>query len=261
MVVQLVGGGQTAVRQADAASVPFADNAFVRSVEAVLERCEYRRCETGEDVEAICRLRYKAYRAHGFVPVSRKQMTRDEIDDLPNSYRFGVFIDGELVSTVRIHHLTAEHPHAPVMGVYGDVFEPRLERGETFNNPSLLAADPALTSLHRVLPYVTLRLAVIANDWFGTTATVCLIRDEHTAFYRRTFGAEQVGEPRPYRPFTVPVMLYESNCAQNMRPTERRFPFFCSTPMERRMLFGKPKQGELAPLTVLPTARYGRAAA
>ena len=29
---------------------------------------------------------------------------------LPNCYRFGIFIDGQLVSTLRIHHVSAEDP-------------------------------------------------------------------------------------------------------------------------------------------------------
>ena len=39
------------------------------------------------------------------------------------------------------------------------------------------------------------------------------------------------------------------------------FPFFKSTPVEQRMLFAKPAKGELAPLTILPTAKYFRDAA
>jgi hypothetical protein len=31
--------------------------------------------------------------------------------------------------------------------------------------------------------------------------------------------------------------------------------------MERRMMFGRPLRGELAPLTILPTAKYYREAA
>lgn len=236
-------------------------NAFVRNVSEVLERTEYRRCESGEDLEAICRLRYKAYHANGFVNEAPDQMTSDAMDDLPNCYRYGVFIDGELVSTVRIHHITREEPHGPVMSVFSDVLEPQLERGATYVNPSLLAADPTQTRIHRVLPYVTLRIALAANYWFDSTGCICLIRREHTSFYKRVFLQEEVAEPRTYPPFTVPVMLYNTNIARDLAAIVRRFPFFGSTEMERRMLFAKPGPGELAPLTILPTARYHRMAA
>ena len=40
-----------------------------------------------------------------------------------------------------------------------------------------------------------------------------------------------------------------------------RFPFFKSTAFEQRLLFQRPKRGEPAPLTILPTAKYLLAAA
>ena len=234
--------------------------AFPRSVSALLERTEYRRCESGEDLEAIYRLRYKAYKAYGLVGEAENERICDAMDDTPNSYRFGVFIDGELVSTVRLHHITAAEPWGPVMRVYSDMLEPRLAAGETFVNPGQFTADPSVAGSFRLLPYLTLRLAVIANTYFDSTSCVCLIRDEHVAFYKRIFGSAQVGLARPYPPFTVPVMLYESNCEENMAKTVARYPFFRSTFAERRLLFQRPDAGELTPLTVLPTAKYRVAA-
>lgn len=236
-------------------------SAFLRSVSALLDRVEYRRCDSGEDLEAIYRLRYKAFKTHGLLAESGDNLMVDRLDDAPNCYRFGAFIDDQLVSTIRVHHLTLGEPYAPVMTVFDDLLTPRLRRGETFIDPSRLAVDPEWSASNRALPYVTLRLAVIANAFFDTTSCVCMIRDDHTAFYKRIFGSTQVGEPRPYPPFTVRVMLYESNCAINMRKTVERFPFFRSSPMEQRMLFAKPTRGELAPLTILPTVKYAREAA
>ena len=40
---------------------------FARNVLDVLERIEYRRCESGEDLEAVYRLRYKAFHTHGLL--------------------------------------------------------------------------------------------------------------------------------------------------------------------------------------------------
>lgn len=246
--------------RARAADMRPGDVVFANSVGALLDRVEYRRCDSGEDLEAIYRLRYDAYRANEFVPVSSSRMTSDEFDDTPNCHRFGVFIDNQLVSTVRIHHISKDEPYGPIMTAFGDIVGPRLDRGETFINPTMLAADPIGAKLFRAIPYVTLRLAVVANSYFDTTSCICVIREEHTAFYRRTFGAVQVGEPRAYPPFTVPVMLYDADCAINMAETLARFPFFQSKPMEQRMLFGKQAAGDLAPLTVLPTARFLKAA-
>ena len=56
-------------------------------------------------------------------------------------------------------------------------------------------------------------------------------------------------------------MLYRTNANANRERFFQRFPFFKSTPVEQRMLFAKPAKGELAPLTILPTAKYYRDAA
>ncbi|MBP0438215.1 hypothetical protein J5Y06_06110 [Tianweitania sediminis] len=235
-------------------------NSFTRNVSALLEKVEYRRCDSGEDAEAIYRLRYKAYRAFGFVSPNERCFTTDHLDDAENCYRFGVYLEGNLVSTVRVHHQTRDTPDAPVMSVFGDVLLPRLKAGESFINPSLLAADPEFTRIYKALPYITLRLAVVANNYFQTTSCVCMVRDEHTAFYQRIFGSVQAGDPRSYPPFSVPVYLYDSDCATNLAKTIQRFPFFKATPLEERLLFSKRGHQELPSLTVLPSTKYIRAA-
>ncbi|MCX7303082.1 MAG: hypothetical protein NTV73_01915 [Hyphomicrobiales bacterium] len=234
---------------------------FAGKIAELLERTEYRRCESGEDIEAIQRLRYKAYRLHGFIDESGDQTVTDDLDEASNCYRFGVFIDGELASTVRIHHICQAEPYGPAMKTFGDALLPRLQRGESFINPTLFAGEPHYKSALRALPYLTLRLGLVASVYFDATACVGVVREEHTAFYRRVFGATQVGEPRAYPPFNVPVMFYDANCAINREPILKRFPFFKSTAVEQRMLFAKPAMGELAPLTILPTAKYFRDAA
>jgi hypothetical protein len=253
----------TALRTAGASreGTVAAGSSFASKVAELLEHTEYRRCESGEDIEAIYRLRYKAYRLHGFVEESADQIVTDDLDDAPNCYRFGVFIDGELVGTVRIHHISQAEPYGPVMKTFGDILRPRLERGENFINPTMLAAEPHYRSPFQALPYLMLRLGLVASVYFDATACIGVIREEHTAFYRRIFGAIQAGEPRSYPPISVPVVLYDANCAANRQPILKRFPFFKSTPVEQRMLFAKPAKGELAPLTILPTAKYYRDAA
>lgn len=237
------------------------NNGFNKQVMQFLDRTEYRRCETGEDIEAIYRLRYKSYRTHDLVSGNSRPLLHDDLDETPNCHRFGVFIDGRLVSTMRLHHLTRQAPYSPVFNSYRDEMEERLERGETFIDPSRLAADPDWTSYYRPIPYLTLRLAVIACQHFDVTSCFSLIRAEHTAFYQRIFNSVQIGEARPYKGVTVPVIPFESTCALNMEKTLERFPFFRSTPLEQRLLFDPAGSGELSPLTILPSARqFDRAA-
>ena len=142
---------------------------FSDHVMDVLEHVEYRLCDGAEDLEAIYRLRYNSYLHAGMVKPMASRMVKDSFDDLPNSYRFGVFFDGVLVSTIRLHYASARYPVSPSTDVFGDVLARRLAAGETFVDPSRFAADLEWSSSLRVLPYITLRLAVVACSHFKPT--------------------------------------------------------------------------------------------
>lgn len=236
-------------------------NAFARNVFAVLERTEYRRIESGEDLESIYRLRYKSYRAADMVCDIPEQMVWDALDDQPNCHRFGVFIDGELASTIRIHHVDTTHPISPSVTVYGDLLMPRLAAGDTFIDPSRFAADPEWSQIFPQIPYLTLRLAGMACFHFNAPYCLSTIKEEHTGFYRRIYMSEQIGPKRDYPGLNYPVVLYQANVHAIEERSFQRFPFFRSTPMEQRLLFDQPASGEAAPLTILPTARYWKRAA
>lgn len=230
-------------------------SAFARNVSQLLEHVEYRRCESGEDLEDIYRLRYESYHSAGLIKDGRDRRIIDEFDGTPNAYTFGVYFDGHLVSTIRLHHITAECPIGPSMKIFGDVLSPRLEAGESFVDPSRFAADHDWATTLKVLPYLTLRLAHVACRYFEPTACLTTIREEHIAFYKRTLYAEPVMGARNYPGLTVAGHLYQSVYPDAPDKVAERFPFFESTPLEQRMLFER-RSGELARLTVLPSAKY-----
>ncbi len=233
---------------------------FARNVTAMLERTEYRRSDRGEDLEDVYRLRYKAYRSNDMIPDDENHAIHDELDDTPNSFRFGVYIDQHLVSTLRIHHLTPAMPWSPSMKAFGDIVEPMLAQGRTFICPSRFASDPDWSKVYPQIPYLTLRLPSMACLYFQAAYGLSTVREDHAGFYRRIYYAEQIGEARSYPGVYNKVVLYRADVT-DMPKLFQRFPFFKSTAMERRMMFGRPASGELAPLTILPTAKYYRDAA
>lgn len=234
---------------------------FTRSVFAVLERTEYRRCDKGEDLEDIYRLRYKSYRAHGVVGDLSAGSIHDNLDESDNVYRFGVYIDQQLVSTLRIHHLDSEHRDGPSTQAFGDLVHPMLDSGLTFVDPSRFAADPDWSMVYPQIPYITLRLAGMACFYFEAPYCLSTIREDHAAFYRRIYLSERFGEARPYPGVTARVELYRADVNAIRQRSFERYPFFFASKREQRMMFGKQGEGELAPLTILPTAKYIQAAA
>lgn len=258
MVVQQMALGKLAgAGKADAPEI----SSFARNILALLERTEYRRCDKGEDLEDIYRLRYKSYRLSDMVPENPDHIVHDDLDEAPNCYKFGIYVDGVLVSTLRIHHACAVTPQSPSTTVYGDILRPLMAKGLSFVDPSRFAADPDWSRVFPQIPYLTLRLAGMACFHFEAPYCLSTIREEHAGFYKRIYCSEQIGELRNYPGLNYPVVLYRADVAAIRERSFSRFPFFKSTAMEQRLMFGKPGRGELAPLTILPTAKYFRDAA
>lgn len=230
--------------------------AFSRNVLGIMEDIEYRLCESGEDLEDIFRLRYNSYLATGLLGANTSHMIVDSYDDMPNSYNYGVYYEGNLVSTIRLQHVTREFPNSPSIKLFHDVLEPRIAAGETFIDPGRLAADLEWSSTLKVLPYITSRLAMLACHYFNVSACLQTIRGEHAAFYKRVHAAEPLVQGREYPGLNCLADLWQSPCPLMWEQGMARFAFFRSTPLEERMLFTRSHGTYKAPLTILPSARY-----
>src|SRR6266853_3522109 len=100
--------------------------AFGRSSD-LLDQVDYRLAQTPEEKEEIYNLRYRAYLREGAVKESLDQRVTDQYDDLPNSWTFGVFLHGELHSSVRISVLTSEWRLSCSAEAFGELLYPRLD--------------------------------------------------------------------------------------------------------------------------------------
>ena len=84
---------------------------FAGTLMDILDRVEYSRVSKDEIDNPVYRLRYEAYRREESVPFNDAGVVVDDLDDAPNCMAFGVYIDGKLVSSLRVHHLSARAPH------------------------------------------------------------------------------------------------------------------------------------------------------
>jgi hypothetical protein len=204
----------------------------------LFDRVDYRLAETPEEKDSIYQLRYKAYLHGGLILPSESRRVTDVYDDAPNAWIFGVYLDGELCSSLRIHVLTSEWRMSYATELYGDVLDNRLDRGEVFIDPARLAADPEKAKRFPELPYVTLRLAYLACDHFNADTGLAMVRPDHQAFYRRVFLHEPVAEPRAFPGWhTMKTSLMASDFRSHRERVMARFPIMRSNAAERRMLF------------------------
>jgi hypothetical protein len=226
---------------------------FAGTLIDLLDRVEYRRVSVDDQFDPVYRLRYEAYRREEFIPINSQQVVRDEFDDLPNSHCFGVYLDGELVSSLRLHHLTPAFRNSPSHSVFGDILDPLLDSGLTILDPGRFTADHEASLAYPALPFLTLRVGVMAIRHFNVKYALSSVRPEHGAFYRRVFGSVPMSEPRYYHGLTFPMVLYACDLLADFNKFLKRYPFFRSTEEERELLFGD--SGRTGIPLVRPTAR------
>lgn len=212
----------------------------------LLDRVDYRLAETEADKDAIYRLRYRAYLHEGAIEPRAEQRLTDRFDDLPNSWTFGVFMDGELASSLRISVATPDNPDTPAVDAFGDLLLPKLAEGKVIVDPNRFVADPDNRTRFPELPYLTVRLGYVACGYFNADIGTATARAEHRAFYRKVFLQEPQCEPRPYPTLVKPLCLMAADYPLVRERIYARYPHFRSSAFERRALFER-RSEPLAP--------------
>ncbi len=210
---------------------------FSDRLAALFSRIEYRRADSAEDREAIFRLRYNAYLRERAIPTNEAGRFTDIDDEARNAYIIGLYIDGELACSMRLHVGSKEHPDFPSLHVFPDILQPRLDAGRVILDSTRFVIDERLSRLHRGLPYMASRLCVLASEHFHCDEMLAAVRVEHQAFYRRAFHHQVLCAPRPYPQLAKPIGLMSLNFPGARDWLYERYPFFRSTARERHMLF------------------------
>jgi hypothetical protein len=203
------------------------------------DRVSCRLAETEADREEIYRLRYRAYVLEGAIAPRDEQRLTDKFDTLPNSWLFGLYVDGALASSIRISVASKEQPLTPAVETFGDLLEPEVAQGKVIVDPNRFVADPESRSKIPELPYLTVRLGYVACAHFDADIGTATVRAEHRAFYRRVFLLEPRCMPRPYPTLLKPLCLMAADADAVREKIFQRYPYFRSTPAEREALFGR----------------------
>lgn len=209
-------------------------------------KLDCRAARTLAEREAIFKLRYDAYLREGSIEPNKSGLFKDKYDDLPNVWSFGCYIDGELVSGLRLHVGSPQHPVTPSVSVFHDVLQSEIDTGKVLVDPTRFVVNPLYSREFPMLPQATARLPFVACEHFNADIGLAACREEHRAFYKRLFFLDQVGEPRAYPPLTKPIALLRFDYRAVRERVIQRHPFLASTAEERLRLFGA------APARVLP---------
>jgi hypothetical protein len=210
---------------------------FSHRIGQLLDRVDCRLADSVEEREAIFRLRYDAYRNEDTIAPNFTQTFYDPYDDAENVWLFGLYIDGDLASSIRLHVASEENRDFPSRHVFADVLEPELEAGKVIIDPTRFVTNRNYSRGNFGLTYATVRVAWLAAGYFGADHLLAAVRAEHQAFYRRTFNHRLICPPRPYPLLAKPISLMTTHYSNVADQVHQRYPFFRSTLFERRMLF------------------------
>lgn len=213
---------------------------FVDKVQRLVERVEYRLAVTDAEREAVFRQRHEAYLREGAIDPLPSGLFTDEYDETENALVYGLYVDGELGASMRIHATSPDCRAMPALWTFADVIEPELALGRTIVDPSRFVVDHEASRAHPELAYVTARLGWIAGEHFDADIVLSTARAEHQAFYRRIFNYRLVAPCRPYRTLKKELSLLFLDYQIQKATVEARFPFLRSTPAERQRVFGPP---------------------
>jgi N-acyl-L-homoserine lactone synthetase len=202
-----------------------------------LQEIDYRIALEPQDRDEIFRLRYRAYlREKTILPNDTSRFT-DAYDSMDNCWIFGLWEGERILSSVRLHVISKASRHGPALDVFPDLVSPMVERGMVLIDPTRFVADELAQQEYAALPYLTLRAACMASEYFGADYCLATVRREHCAFYRRVFEAEQLCEPRPYPTLLQPIALMRADVRSIRDRLMERYPVFLSSLTERRMMF------------------------
>jgi hypothetical protein len=163
---------------------------------------------------------------------------RDKLlDDGSNAWVTTTFIADELASTLRIDVANREGDYLPSFDIFADVLEPLLRDGHTIVEATRLATRLRIAQGMSELPYIALRPAYLAAEYFNADFIVTTDRAEHRAFYQRAFGYEQWGEARKCSRLNRDVTCMGLNFLRVRDRVEAKFPYLRSSKAEREALF------------------------
>jgi len=109
-----------------------------------LDRIDCRRADSDEERETIFRLRYQAYLRDGSISANSTKSFSDPYDEMGNVFLFGLYIDGDLASSVRIHVASKDQPVFPSLEVFPDILRPELDAGKVIVDPTRLSPTSGL---------------------------------------------------------------------------------------------------------------------
>lgn len=197
----------------------------------------YSRAATIQQRDQVFQLRHAAYLAEGAIDPIPSGRFKDDYDDTDNCQIYAVHRGEELVSSIRFHVISGDARKGPAIDVFPDLVHPMIDKGFTVVDPTRLVVQRQASRSWPQLPYLTMRVACMAAEYYSAAWCLATVRSEHQAFYRRIFGFKPLSEGRPYPTLKSRIVLMIGDMVSIRDRVAKRYPVFTSSIAEQRMLF------------------------
>jgi hypothetical protein len=212
---------------------------FNERLSIFIQSVEFREPRDDAERDNIYRLRYIGYDRAGMLTPGTPEYFKDRYDPSPNAKTFGLYVEGSLAASIRLHVATRDIPIAPAMNVYSDYIQPLLDNNKTVIDPTRHVVDASAARRFPKLPYATIRLAWIACEHYDADYILATIPVAHQAFYRRIFGRTMGSDARTYPGIAKPVVMLAWDYRRARDGVHSRYPYLISTEEEREAIFGR----------------------
>jgi hypothetical protein len=211
---------------------------FNEKVAYALQNVTYRIARTAAERDCIYALRYRGYLRDGGIGPNPTGRFTDSWDETDNALLLGMYVRGELASTVRLHIAGPGGGRIPAMDTFPDSLAPYIAAGQTILDPTRFVIDENFARIGPEMPFLTLRMIAMAAEYFAVDIILATVRTEHAIMYKRICGHRPISEPRAYPLLSKQILCAAVETATMCATAYPRHPFLASTPAERAAVFG-----------------------
>ena len=205
-------------------------------IRSIARRARYHLATSEEELEDIYRLRYRSYRTFSSIDHAANGQFDDAYDGQKNVMNWYVTFEDEIVSAIRLHVVTLESWISPCTDTFADMLLPVVKRDGLVIDTTRFCSAPDIAHKSEI-KFLTLRIAIMAIQHFGSDQVIASARSNHAAFYQRYLGLKQRTDLRDFPGINFPLMLLMNDWHQVAQHIARRSPFLQSDAGERRAMF------------------------
>ncbi len=163
-------------------------------------------------------LRYRAYRALGYVEENAHATFADNNDGLASTVVFGAYQDEVCIGTLRVSfsQVHQDHSSLPCAPYYPEVTELKGLALGPIVEMSRLAIDPAFTStsFRTTLFAALVRAGFLAAQAADVSTILIATKPEFARFYQYMLGFKVIGQPAAYPPGDHSIVLLAGSFSQ-----------------------------------------------